>query len=91
MDKGSKVRNLRKESYWFNEIGTVVTIDKSGIKYPALVRFTKVNYSSARDQAGERAASGPFDFALFIGSRCTNSLRRVLTIKFVYTKIMSNN
>ena len=39
MEKGSKVRNLRKESYWYNEIGTIVTIDKSGIKYPALVRF----------------------------------------------------
>ena len=45
MEKGGKVRNLRKESYWYNEIGTIVAIDKSGIKYPVLVRFTKVNYS----------------------------------------------
>lgn len=45
MEKGSKVRNLRKESYWFNEIGTVIAVDKSGGKYPALVKFTKVNYS----------------------------------------------
>lgn len=45
MEKNSKVRNLRKESYWYNEIGTVVTIEKTGGNYPVLVRFTKVNYS----------------------------------------------
>lgn len=42
VSRGSIVRVMRPESYWFQECGSVATISKTGDRYPVVVRFEKV-------------------------------------------------
>nr|YP_009397097.1 photosystem I reaction center subunit IV [Spyridia filamentosa]ARW66283.1 photosystem I reaction center subunit IV [Spyridia filamentosa] len=44
LSKGSVVKVLRKESYWYQDIGTVVKVEQN-IKYAVLVRFSKESYT----------------------------------------------
>jgi photosystem I subunit 4 len=44
--KGATVKILRKESYWFNKTGKVVSVDeKPGILFGVTIRFNSVNYN----------------------------------------------
>jgi photosystem I subunit 4 len=42
--KGDLIKVIRKESYWYQENGTVIKVENE-IKYPVLVRFEKEAYS----------------------------------------------
>lgn len=48
--KGSVVKVVRKESYWYQDKGVVVKVD-TGIKYPILVRFEKETYSGVNSNS----------------------------------------
>ena len=52
ISRGDMVRIKRPESFWFNDVGKVASIDTSGIRYPVVVRFEQVNYNGLQGSDG---------------------------------------
>ena len=52
ISRGDMVRIKRPESFWFNGVGKVASIDTSGIRYPVVVRFEQVNYNGIQGSDG---------------------------------------
>eukprot|EP00427_Karlodinium_veneficum_P048446 CAMPEP_0169224536 /NCGR_PEP_ID=MMETSP1016-20121227/22720_1 /TAXON_ID=342587 /ORGANISM="Karlodinium micrum, Strain CCMP2283" /LENGTH=140 /DNA_ID=CAMNT_0009302989 /DNA_START=70 /DNA_END=492 /DNA_ORIENTATION=+ len=44
VERGSVVRIMRPESYWFKDFGTVAAVSKGDDRYPVTVRFEKCNF-----------------------------------------------
>ncbi len=56
VEKNNFVRILRKESYWFNTTGVVISVEKQqGILYPIVVRFISPNYNGVNTANFARA------------------------------------
>ncbi|CAE7356973.1 unnamed protein product [Symbiodinium necroappetens] len=81
--KGSWVKILRPESYWFQQRGQVVNVNqKPEVKYPVTVKFDSVNYANVNTngyalwEVIEAPAPGPGEATFcgggFMGQRITS-------------------
>jgi len=61
LTKNSKVKVLRKESYWYQDVGIVSKVEKSEVRYPILVRFTKESYNGVTNNNFSESELMPVD------------------------------